>query len=138
MTQKLAEKHLDALVPTNEDQQIPNWQDWVLAETIRRTVFVVNIINVLSLRMGHQNIFFYKPLDDDLVSDMPLPAPDSWWRAQNAGNRTQPSVSHHNRMTLGELRDKSMSDPQTDCSFTRLILATCRLESVHKDSDTSS
>ena len=106
MTQRFAEKHLGALLSLDEDQNISNWQDWVLAETVRHTDFVVNVINVLSLRMGYQNSLPCRSLDHDLVSKVPLPAPESWWRAKNAENWMHPPVPPNKGITLGEICER--------------------------------
>lgn len=55
-----------------------------MAETVRRTVFLVNIINILA---GHDNGCpspYYEPLDDDLIFRMALPAPDALWESRTA------------------------------------------------------
>src|ERR1051326_3163212 len=61
-----------------------SWRRWILAETVRRTLFLTNIINTLSCRTTKQNPYFYETLDDNLILDMPLPAPDSLWKAKSA------------------------------------------------------
>lgn len=58
------------------------WGAWTIAETLRRTIFLVNMINELSSMTKALNRHYYDPLDEAFVLDMPLPAPDSMWQAQ--------------------------------------------------------
>lgn len=63
-----------------------DWNAWRMAETLRRTIFLVNIINTLS-RHNHpaQNLSPYDDLDEEQIFNMPLPAPDPMWKASTAG-----------------------------------------------------
>lgn len=62
-----------------------NWASWLVAETVRRTLFMVNIINILtgSDENGRAS-YYYEPLDDDYIFSMPLPAPNDVWGARSA------------------------------------------------------
>lgn len=60
------------------------WKKWASAETVRRTFFLIHIINVVACRTEKQNPFFYEELDDDLVMNLPLPAPEKMWQANSA------------------------------------------------------
>ncbi|RSL73578.1 hypothetical protein CEP53_000662 [Fusarium sp. AF-6] len=60
------------------------WESWALGETIRRTILLVNTINCLSCRVGRQDLYLYEPLDENLVSNLPLPALTTLWGAKSA------------------------------------------------------
>lgn len=84
------------------------WEPWALGETIRRTILLVNTINCLSCRVGRQDPYLYEPLDENLVSNLPLPAPTALWRAKSVTEwETQKLLMadpdfEASRMTLGE------------------------------------
>jgi hypothetical protein len=63
------------------DNSTIEWGAWTIAETLRRTIFLVNVINELSSMTKALNRHYYEPLDEAFVLDMPLPAPDSMWQA---------------------------------------------------------
>jgi hypothetical protein len=46
-------------------------------------VFLVNAINTLSCRLQKQDPNYFEPLDDELIYDMTLPAPDAVWKASS-------------------------------------------------------
>ena len=60
------------------------WARWVLDETIRRTVLLVNSINNLSCRLRKQDPAFYEPLDEHFVRNMAMPSSPSLWKASTA------------------------------------------------------
>ena len=115
------------------------WEPWALGETIRRTVLLVNSINCLSCRVGRQDPYLYEPLDENLVSNLPLPAPTALWRANSATEwETQRLLMvgpdfEASQMTLGETlasllqasRANSLSWDGLD-QYTRLVLGTLR------------
>jgi hypothetical protein len=82
MARKLVRSHLkpDLLLAAYDES---DFRQWSLYETIRRTTFLVNMINTLSCRMRKQDAYFYEALDDELISRLPLPAPESLWKADN-------------------------------------------------------
>jgi hypothetical protein len=82
MTRRLAKQYLQA--STVEDGEESNWRKWLMDETIRRTVFLVNAINTLSCRVQKQDPNYFEPLDDNLVHNLTLPAPESVWKASSA------------------------------------------------------
>jgi hypothetical protein len=82
MARKLVRSHLRLESPQSAVDE-SHFRQWILHETIRRTIFVVNVINTLSCRMGKQDAYFYEALDDNLISSLPLPAPDSLWKAND-------------------------------------------------------
>ncbi|KFY46082.1 hypothetical protein V495_02670 [Pseudogymnoascus sp. VKM F-4514 (FW-929)] len=60
------------------------WEKWIATETVRRTFFLIHIINVVACRMEKQSAYFYEELDDNLVMNLPLPAPEKIWKATSA------------------------------------------------------
>jgi hypothetical protein len=57
-------------------------QGWIRAETMRRTIFVVQAVNVLSARVGLQDLpCFHDSLDDELVMNIPLPVSEAVWKS---------------------------------------------------------
>ncbi|RTE71130.1 hypothetical protein BHE90_014455 [Fusarium euwallaceae] len=135
MTRHLA--HLHKQSSTISEQTW--WESWALGETIRRTILLVNSINCLSCRVSRQDPYLYEPLDDNLVSNLPLPAPTALWRAKSATEwETQKLLMADpgfgtSQMTLEETlaslsqasRANSMSWDGLD-QYTRLVLGTLR------------
>ncbi|PTB78024.1 hypothetical protein M440DRAFT_1468608 [Trichoderma longibrachiatum ATCC 18648] len=144
MTRRLIQQHL--LPPsTDEVTDEVSWRRWIMKETIRRTVFLVNTINTLSCRIQKQNPYYFEPLDDHLVRNTTLPAPESLWKASSAEEwiaakaQLGPEEAARSCLTVQQVVDQFMSenDPndhqnhdicrvkyeQFD-AFTRLILAT--------------
>ena len=62
----------------------PVWEKWIATETVRRTFFLIHIINVVACRMEKQSAYFYEELDDNLVMNLPLPASEKIWKANSA------------------------------------------------------
>ncbi len=82
MTRQFCRNHPSA--NKSDDALEDTWQRWLVAETVRRTVFLVNTINILA---GHENgcpTPYYEPLDDSFVFRMALPAPDALWESRTA------------------------------------------------------
>ncbi|KAF5582756.1 hypothetical protein FPCIR_9343 [Fusarium pseudocircinatum] len=82
MTRRLAKQYLQT--STVEDGEESNWRKWLMDETIRRTVFLVNAINTLSCRVQKQDPNYFEPLDNDLIHNLTLPAPEAIWKASSA------------------------------------------------------
>ncbi|KAF5713059.1 hypothetical protein FGLOB1_4192 [Fusarium globosum] len=82
MTRRLAKQYLHT--STVEDGGESNWRKWLMDETIRRTVFLVNAINTLSCRVQKQDPNYFEPLDNDLIHNLTLPAPEAIWKASSA------------------------------------------------------
>lgn len=82
MTRRLAKQYLQT--STVEDGGESNWRKWLMDETIRRTVFLVNAINTLSCRVQKQDPNYFEPLDNDLIHNLALPAPEAIWKASSA------------------------------------------------------
>ncbi|KAL5590227.1 hypothetical protein FOBRF1_013784 [Fusarium oxysporum] len=82
MTRRLAKQYLQT--STVKDGEESNWRKWLMDETIRRTVFLVNAINTLSCRIQKQDPNYFEPLDNDLIHNLTLPAPEVVWKASSA------------------------------------------------------
>jgi hypothetical protein len=82
MTRRLAKQYLQT--STAEDSEESNWRKWLMDETIRRTVFLVNAINALSCRVQKQDPNYFEPLDNGLIHNLTLPAPEAVWKASSA------------------------------------------------------
>jgi len=86
MTRRLVASYMPQLRSPydNTDYSESVWAKWTSMETFRRTFFLIHIINVVACRTEKQNPYFYEELDDDLVMNLPLPAPEKVWRASSA------------------------------------------------------
>lgn len=82
MTRRLIKQYLQS--PSGEEGEQNDWRKWLMNETIRRTVFLVNAINTLSCRIQKQDPYYFEPLDDNLIRDLTLPAPEAVWKASSA------------------------------------------------------
>ncbi|KAL9616286.1 MAG: hypothetical protein Q9160_008826 [Pyrenula sp. 1 TL-2023] len=59
------------------------WLTWYVGETARRTLFLINAINLLAsidLTTGDKSPY-YEPLDDSAIMDLPLPCSNAIWAA---------------------------------------------------------
>jgi len=62
----------------------PDWLTWLVAETVRRTLFLVHVINILtSLDENARPSYYFEQLDDVHIRKMQLPAPDELWEARS-------------------------------------------------------
>lgn len=82
MTRRLCISHSSAISSIGEDAR--DWSQWTFVESLRRTIFLVNIVNVLVARVRKLHEDYYEPLNDDFVLDMRMPAPEPVWRARYA------------------------------------------------------
>lgn len=152
MIRKLAHRHLQN---NGTIDRITDWRMWIMQETIRRTLFLGNVINNLSYRMGKQNSYYFEPLDDNLILKMPLPAPSRLWKASSkeewlaVKENLTAQESAWEAMTLEEVLKQYTADPESNSlslgredisaaqgpaefrlealdEFTRLILATAK------------
>ena len=107
MTRLLCRQHLDIL--TSKDNSTASWSSWTLAETLRRTVFLVDMVNELSYHTQALDSIYHEPLQDSLLMEMPLPAPESMWRATSeeewTAARDVSGWTGHGVMTLGTAVD---------------------------------
>ena len=81
MTRRLCQEHMERT--SLKDTTAVDWYTWTIAESLRRTTFLVNMVNELSFHTNALNPAYYEPLDPSLVLDLPLPAPETIWRALN-------------------------------------------------------
>ncbi|KAJ5606620.1 hypothetical protein N7510_009401 [Penicillium lagena] len=61
------------------------FEQWRVAETSRRTIFLAHIVHFLSnydFKSGKQSIY-YEPLDDNMLRNLPLPSSHTLWTARN-------------------------------------------------------
>ncbi|DAA76061.1 TPA_exp: putative C6 transcription factor [Trichophyton benhamiae CBS 112371] len=110
-----------------------DWNRWKFAESLRRCVFFVNLINVLAARCRRFHFDYFEPLDDALILQMPLPTTEETWRA---GNETQWQVCREDTQfirpaptlqKLMEIDDAGQLDRATLTPLTRIILACARV-----------
>lgn len=78
LARRICQGNLSSAVGTNETA---SWRSWIVEETLRRILFLVNLVNTLSRRTHSHNPSYYEALDEDLIFDMALPAPDPMWKA---------------------------------------------------------
>ncbi len=76
MTRRLCKLHQKAF-----EQNEVGWSEWKFAESLRRNVFFVNIVNILAAEARKLHHDYFEPLNDAMILHMPLPAPESMWRA---------------------------------------------------------
>ncbi|KAL8698652.1 MAG: hypothetical protein Q9201_006450 [Fulgogasparrea decipioides] len=81
MTRRLCQENNERI--SLKDNTAIDWHTWTMAETLRRTTFLVNMVNELSYHTNALNPAYYESLHPSLVLDMPLPAPETMWRALN-------------------------------------------------------
>lgn len=117
MTRLLIRQYLQELPPSEVTREMA-WRKWIVNETIRRTVFLVNAINTLSCRVQKQDANFYEALDDNLVRNMALPASDWLWKASSAEEwlaaREQlgPEETASGRITVQQVIDQFVGSTQ--------------------------
>ena len=81
MTRRLRQKRLKNL--SSKDNTAVKWQTWTAMETMRRTAFLVKMVNERSYHAKELDLVYYDPLHPWSVMDMPLPASEIMWRALN-------------------------------------------------------
>ncbi|KAI9753499.1 MAG: hypothetical protein M4579_005131 [Chaenotheca gracillima] len=84
MARRFCQNHTSALDFNGADDA--DWLSWLVAETVRRTLFLIHMINVLIGRDDDTGNFslYYEPLDDAKIAALPLPAPTEMWEARSA------------------------------------------------------
>jgi hypothetical protein len=106
------------------------WAEWKFAESLRRNVFFIHIVNILAAEARKLHHDYFEPLNDAMILQMPLPAPEDMWRACSeeewrvAREYTQPTS--HASSTLQDLLDLGRAGSLGVASLqplTRLILA---------------
>lgn len=82
MARQIYKQHLE--IEDNFQLVHDGFQKWAINETLRRTYFLVHIINVLSYHKGPQNSFYFEPLDDETTLNLAIPSSEAIWRATSA------------------------------------------------------
>jgi hypothetical protein len=121
MARHVAQQFLPSDSDTVQDFSDAGWRKWILSESLRRTLLLVNITNNLGCRTQKLNGFFYEPLGDELITNLPVPAPDCLWDAKTADEWSSRHRSLNAEdeiivsITIGQL--KQMIDPTTTAKF---------------------
>ncbi|KAF2647678.1 hypothetical protein K491DRAFT_685321 [Lophiostoma macrostomum CBS 122681] len=76
MTRLFCKQHQKALMQDEGD-----WPDWQFSESLRRNMFLVHVVNILGARARKLHHGYFEPLNDAMILEMPLPAPESMWCA---------------------------------------------------------
>ncbi|KAI9688917.1 MAG: hypothetical protein M1822_001274 [Bathelium mastoideum] len=76
MTRRLCKLHQKAL-----GQNEIGWSEWKFAESLRRNVFFVHVVNILAAEARKLHHDYFEPLNNTIILQMPLPAPEPMWRA---------------------------------------------------------
>ncbi|KAK3372251.1 hypothetical protein B0H63DRAFT_290773 [Podospora didyma] len=128
MTRKLIQKYRHRLLTHGIDLEKFVWYDWIFTETLRRTMFLVHVINAVSARTAKQNSYFYEPLDDELVLDMPLPAPEALWKtsSQEGWLSVWPTISAGCKSSCRVFHEHDTSTLEDLDEFTQMIFITSR------------
>ncbi|KAI9845000.1 MAG: hypothetical protein M1837_005144 [Sclerophora amabilis] len=88
-----------------------DWLSWLVAETVRRTLFLIHIINVsVSHDEDGKASPYFEPLDDDTILALALPAPTEMWEARSPEDwraaRDRTGWLGDRRWTLGSVLDR--------------------------------
>ncbi|KAF2626053.1 hypothetical protein BU25DRAFT_412287 [Macroventuria anomochaeta] len=127
MIRKFAQRHRQDLV----DDSANDWTHWAFIETLRRTIFLVQIINVISTRLQKQNPFFYEALDDDLVLDMPLPAAAPLWEANQEQQWLFVRSKQPRRHLTGRMVQQDYTSIPNDAdTFTMMVIGSLVLDNL--------
>ncbi|KFY95108.1 hypothetical protein V498_03517 [Pseudogymnoascus sp. VKM F-4517 (FW-2822)] len=67
-----------------DSEHTSTWSRWRTTETARRTIFFANILNFYTNRdhSTRKQSPYYKPLNDELILNMPLPCTEAAWLAR--------------------------------------------------------
>ncbi|KDB27564.1 hypothetical protein H109_00670 [Trichophyton interdigitale MR816] len=129
MTRRQCSLYKEAVTSDTET----DWSRWKFAESLRRCVFFVNLINVLAARCRRFHFDYFEPLDDALILEMPLPTTEQTWRASNEAQwqicreDTQLVRPAPTLQKLMEIDDAGQLDRATLTPLTRIILACARV-----------
>ncbi|WEW56953.1 hypothetical protein PRK78_002412 [Emydomyces testavorans] len=134
MTRRLCSMHQYAFRPDKET----DWSRWRFAESLRRNVFLVNLINVLAAKSHKFHHDYFEPLDDAMILQMPLPATEQMWRACSerqwvaCQEDARQLSSAPTLQKLLELDSSGNLDVSTLPPLTRIILACAK---IYQESD---
>lgn len=78
MARRLCHLHKESL-----ERQEADWSEWKYAESLRRNIFLVHVVNILAAKARKLHYDYFEPLNDATVLQLPLPAPEHMWRACN-------------------------------------------------------
>ncbi|PYH98004.1 C6 zinc finger domain protein [Aspergillus ellipticus CBS 707.79] len=81
MIQRVYKLHEDILRTPHEDES--NWSRWKFTESLRRNIFFANIISTLASKTRKFNGIHFDPLDNVMLLQLPLPAPEEMWQARS-------------------------------------------------------
>lgn len=121
MTRRLCKLHQKDLV-----QNEVGWSEWKFIESLRRNVFFVHIVNILAAEARKLHHDYFEPLNDALILQLPLPAPESMWRACSDAEWRVARENASTPCTLQSLLDLSHAGSLDVASLqplTRMILA---------------
>ncbi|KAE8353418.1 hypothetical protein BDV28DRAFT_148075 [Aspergillus coremiiformis] len=137
MARRLYKLHQRRLVIHHTDEN--DWERWKFMESLRRNIFFVNMINILGTKTRPLNEQYFEPLGDDIILQLPLPAPEHMWRCsseeewmlirEHLRQSLKLSDGAYNYLgprTLGELLAQDQAgtlDVSSLLPITRLILA---------------
>ncbi|PKS07340.1 hypothetical protein jhhlp_005942 [Lomentospora prolificans] len=148
MTRRLIQEYVHSNIAGDSEEV--NWRKWIINETIRRTLFLVNTINTLSCKTQRQDAYYYEPLDKNLIENMALPAPNVLWNASSPeewliakaqldaanGPRSRPTVRQVLNQMAADQNEAQSAGTGIGSSyrisyddfdeFTRLIISTVR------------
>ena len=82
LAQRLCQENLYTII--NQSEYI-DWETWLVKETLRRVIFLAQIVNTFARRIHPRNSSYFEALDEDLIFNLTLPAPDPMWKASTAG-----------------------------------------------------
>lgn len=124
MVRRLTQKHRQELLNNSTDSPPCSWKHWTFIETLRRTTFLVHVLNVMSARLQKQDPFFYEALDHDLVLGMPLPAATPLWEANQEGQWLSVRSNLPQSLTTGSIIQQEFATvPETVDKFTIMVIA---------------
>ncbi|KAL6246056.1 hypothetical protein RBB50_007209 [Rhinocladiella similis] len=82
-------QHFHSHLPQTLQGHLSHWQAWTLAETTRRTIIFVAMVEVI-LEMVYQGYFLYRPM----IESLPFDARTGVWEA-NTEEEWQAAISEH-------------------------------------------
>ncbi|KAH8600032.1 hypothetical protein B0O99DRAFT_590445 [Bisporella sp. PMI_857] len=90
MARRFRDNHLHSMSWDSPEMEVTNnetknWREWIVDETVRRTVFLVHCINEATCySKDGKRTTYYEPLDQDYILNMVLPAPTPVWEASTS------------------------------------------------------
>lgn len=123
-----------------DSEHTSTWSRWRTTETARRTIFFANILNFYTNRdhSRRKQSPYYKPLNDELILNMPLPCTEATWSARTeedwstAINEHQLVLNHVSSVT-----DSPGYEALSAESFLNTILSKYTKESLQAEAGTN-